>query len=576
MRNSTIARKLEDVEFADLEQQVQDWLAQDPDSVTRTKLQGLIADAKTNTAARAELIDCFKAPLQFGTAGLRGELGPGPNRMNRVTVLKAAAGLGQYLLEQGNSGSAVVIGYDARHNSAVFASDSAQVLAGLGFQTFLFETVVPTPVLAFAIRKLNASAGVMVTASHNPAADNGYKVYLGDGRQIVPPSDTQIAACIAQISDVRLLRRSDVISVVPDSVVTDYVQASANLILRGPVPRADIESVRCVYTAMHGVGWQTFASVMHESGFAAPEAVVAQRDPDPDFPTVKFPNPEEAGALDLATAFAQQCEAHLIVANDPDADRLAIAVPTATGEWKMLRGDQVGVLLGWWVIERARLSGKVLTGAFANSIVSSTLLKDVAQNAGLEYQHTLTGFKWVSRVPNLVFGYEEALGYCVDPDNVSDKDGISAAVLFLELFAHLLGQKKTVWNVLDELAGEFGLHETTQVSVRVADVSRATAVLAKLRSEPITLFGPYVIAKFVDLALGAELPATDGVLIELAPHGDVVWSRVIIRPSGTEPKIKCYLEAVSNQKDLAVAGESINQWLAELAQIAQPLLTGDN
>lgn len=563
------------MEFADLAQQVQDWLAQDPDSVTRTKLQALITKSKTDSEAAAELVDCFKEPLQFGTAGLRGELGPGPNRMNRVTVLKAAAGLGQYLLAQGKSGSAVVIGYDARHNSSVFANDSAQILAGLGFQTFLFETVVPTPVLAFAIRKLDACAGIMVTASHNPATDNGYKVYLGDGRQIVPPSDTKIADCIAQVLDVRLLNRSDAISRVPDSIMSDYVAVTANLILSGPVPRTEIESVRCVYTAMHGVGWKTFAAVMQDSGFAIPEAVIAQRDPDPDFPTVAFPNPEEAGALDLATTFAEQCDAHLIVANDPDADRLAISAPTSAGEWKMLRGDQVGVLLGWWIIERARLSGKELTGAFANSIVSSTLLKDIAQDAKLDYQHTLTGFKWVSRVPNLVFGYEEALGYCVDPENVSDKDGISAAVIFLELFAHLLSHGKTLWDVLDELATQFGLHETAQVSVRIADVSRVKAVLAKLRSEPISNFGPYAVANFVDLALGAELPPTDGVLIELAPHSDVIWSRVIIRPSGTEPKIKCYLEAVSNQKDLAAAGESINTWLAELAQIAQPLLTGE-
>ena len=412
------------METAELDQQLQAWLAQDPDPVTQTKLQQLIADAPSNAAAQSELLDCFNGSLQFGTAGLRGELGPGPNRMNRVTVLKAAAGLGEYLLAQGKAGSPVVIGYDARHNSSVFASDSAQVLAGLGFKPYIFETVVPTPVLAYAIRKLGACAGIMVTASHNPAADNGYKVYLDDGRQIVPPSDAQIAACIAQVTDVRTLVRSENITLVPESVITEYVATTAELITAGPVVRTDIEAVRCVYTAMHGVGWNTFAAVMQQSGFGAPEAVVAQRDPDPDFPTVAFPNPEEAGALDLAFAQAAQSAAHLIVANDPDADRLAIALPTPTGQWKMLRGDQVGVLLGWWMIERARLAGAALTGTFANSIVSSTLLKDVARKAGLDYQHTLTGFKWVSRVPNLIFGYEEALGYCVDPENVSDKDCI--------------------------------------------------------------------------------------------------------------------------------------------------------
>lgn len=564
------------MDTVELAQLTQAWLEQDPDPSTRIKLQNLISEAQNSPSAQAELNDCFNGSLQFGTAGLRGELGPGPNRMNRVTVRRAAAGLGQYLLAQGKAGSPVVIGYDARHNSWVFARDSAEVLAGLGFRAIIFETVVPTPVLAFAIRKLDACAGIMVTASHNPAADNGYKVYLGDGRQIVPPSDAQIAQFIAQVSDVRVLARSEAINIVPESVIADYVAVTANLILSGPVPRADIESVRCVYTAMHGVGWHTFATVMNESGFGSPEAVMAQRDPDPDFPTVAFPNPEEAGALDLAFASAQKSAAHLIVANDPDADRLAIAVPTKSGEWKMLRGDQVGVLLGWWMIERSRLAGKPLAGTFANSIVSSTLLKDVAQKAGIDYQHTLTGFKWVSRVPNLIYGYEEALGYCVDPKNVSDKDGISAALLFLELFAHLLGQGITVWNVLDEIAQEHGLHETSQVSVRIADVAKVKSVMGKLRAKPMSHFGPYPVTNFVDLSIAGDLPATDGVLIELAPHEDVVWSRVIIRPSGTEPKIKCYLEVVSTHKDLTQAGKSAGTWLTELAQIAEPLLAGDN
>jgi len=563
------------VETAELEQQVQAWLDQDPDPETREKLQRLSSESAVNATSLAELLDCFNGSLQFGTAGLRGELGPGPNRMNRVTVLKAAAGLGHYLLEQGLAGSPVVIGYDARHNSSIFATDSAQVLAGLGFKPLVFETVIPTPVLAFAIRKLDASAGIMVTASHNPAADNGYKVYLGDGRQIVPPSDAEIADCIAQVTDVRSLIRREDYSQVPTGVVAEYVATTAALINSGPVPVAERETLRCVYTAMHGVGWQTFAAVVQASGFSMPEVVAAQRDPDPDFPTVAFPNPEEVGALDLAIAFAQEKNAHLIVANDPDADRLAIALPTREGQWAMLRGDQVGVLLGWWMIERSRLIGSPLVGTFANSIVSSTLLKDIALSAGLEYRHTLTGFKWVSRVPNLAFGYEEALGYCVDPKNVSDKDGISAAAMFLELFTYLLSQERTVWAVLDDLATEHGLHETSQVSVRIADVSRVKAVMTNLRLETMTEFGNHPIAKFVDLAVGSELPPTDGVLIELAPHGNVIWSRVIIRPSGTEPKIKCYLEAVSNQKGLVTAQVSAQDWLAELAEIAEPLLTGE-
>lgn len=563
------------METAELDQQVTAWLAQDPDPVTHQKLTQLVVEAKTNPSAEAELVDCFRGSLQFGTAGLRGELGPGPNRMNRVTVLKAAAGLGKYLLAQGKAGSLVVIGFDARHNSSVFALDSAQVLAGMGFRPSLFASVVPTPVLAYAIRALDACAGIMVTASHNPAADNGYKVYLGDGRQIVPPSDIEIAAQIAQVNDVRELIKGDDFSHVPNSVIEDYVAVTGQLIKAGPVSTADLASVRCVYTAMHGVGWQTFADVMRNCGFAQPQAVMSQRDPDPDFPTVAFPNPEEAGALDLALAFAKESDAHIIVANDPDADRLAIALPTRAGDWQMLRGDQVGVLLGWWLIERNQGAAKLLAGTFANSIVSSTLLKDVAVSAGLGYEHTLTGFKWVSRVPKLIYGYEEALGYCVDPQNVSDKDGISAAVMFLELFAHLLGQGKSVWDVLDELASEHGLHETAQVSVRIADVSRVKAVMTQLRSVPMSEFGQYQVSRFVDLATGDELPPTDGVIIELAAQGHVSWARVIIRPSGTEPKIKCYLEAVSRLKDLSEARIAVDECLTRLAQFAEPLLTGE-
>ena len=563
------------MEFAELDQQAQAWLVQDPDPITRNKLQILIADAKTNAVAQAELSDCFNGSLQFGTAGLRGELGPGPNRMNRVTVLKAAAGLGQFLLTQGKAGSAVVIGYDARHNSSIFARDSAEVLSALGFKVSLFPTVVPTPVLAFSIKALGTCAGIMVTASHNPAADNGYKVYLGDGRQIVPPSDTEIAECISRVTDVRSLARSEDYKSVSNSVVTDYIEACASLIKSGPVSPERLGAVRCVYTAMHGVGWQTFAQVMQASGFTEPQAVLAQRDPDPDFPTVAFPNPEEAGALDLAFATAKQSEAHLIVANDPDADRLAIAIPTREGQWKMLRGDQVGTLLGWWLIERSRIAGTPLTGAFANSIVSSTLLEAVAVTAGLGYQHTLTGFKWVSRVPELSYGYEEALGYCVDPQNVSDKDGISAALMFLELYAHLLAENRTAWDVLDELAKEHGLHETAQVSVRIADVARVKAVMEQLRTVPMQQFGAYKVLKFVDLALGQELPPTDGVIIELAAQGNISWARVIIRPSGTEPKIKCYLEVVSQLEDLSDAQTAVDECLSQLAQVAEPLLTGE-
>ena len=338
--------------------QVNDWLSQDPDLVTKKELIQLLEAANNNEhSAIVELTDAFRAPLEFGTAGLRGALGPGPNRMNRVTVLQAIGGLVEYLKQKGFVGKKVVIGYDARYNSDVFARDSAQVLAGNGFIPVLFDHVVPTPVLAFAIRNLNACAGIMVTASHNPPQDNGYKVYLGDGRQIVPPADLEISTEIRKIKDVRQLRQSTEIQIAPNSCEIDYVDSVKQLIAQGPVNQTQKTNVKTVYTAMHGVGWETLAKVFAACGFTEPIAVKEQRDPDPAFPTVNFPNPEEKGALDLGFENAIKENADLLLANDPDADRLAVALPTTTGNWKMLRGDQVGVLLGWWISERAKLTG---------------------------------------------------------------------------------------------------------------------------------------------------------------------------------------------------------------------------
>jgi len=560
-----------------LKQQVLHWIEQDPDSVTKAQLAQLLLDAKTDQDALAELQDAFVAPLEFGTAGLRGALGAGPNRMNRVTVLQAASGLAQYLVQQGSSGQKVVIGFDARYNSDVFADDTARVMSGAGLEPIIFSHVVPTPVLAFAIRHLGACAGVMVTASHNPPQDNGYKVYLGDGRQIVSPVDEQISKLIKTVSDVREIVQGDAGKKVSDEVVNTYTSLTSQLIKSGPTTDVQRKSVTSVYTAMHGVGWKTLQAVMNSSGFNEPNAALEQRDPDPAFPTVAFPNPEEKGALDIAIALAEKNSVDVLLANDPDADRFAAAAPTSAGDWTTLRGDQIGSLLGWWLIERVKLTGSKLSGTFANSIVSSMMLESIAKSAGLQYKSTLTGFKWVSRVNHLTFGYEEALGYCIDPNNVSDKDGISAAAMFMEMLAHLKSQDKTIWQVLDELALAHGLHATDQVSVRVTSSDQVALTMAGIRNTPPTKFGSLQVSSIDDLAIGlGELPKTNAVIIHLAGNDQIQKARVIVRPSGTEPKIKCYLEVVVRGDDLAIAQQTADNELKSLAADAGQLLGGGN
>ena len=560
-----------------LKQQAIHWIEQDPDSVTKVQLEQLLLDAKTDQDALAELQDAFDAPLEFGTAGLRGALGAGPNRMNRVTVLQAASGLAQYLVQQGSSGQKVVIGFDARYNSDVFADDTARVMSGAGLEPIIFSHVVPTPVLAFAIRHLGACAGVMVTASHNPPQDNGYKVYLGNGRQIVSPVDEQISSLIKTVSDVRKIPQGDAGKNVSEEVVNTYTALTSQLIAEGPTSEAQRKAVSSVYTAMHGVGWKTLQAVMNSSGFNEPNAALEQRDPDPAFPTVAFPNPEEKGALDIAISLAKKNSVDVLLANDPDADRFAAAAPTSDGDWTTLRGDQIGSLIGWWIIERAKLTGTQLSGTFANSIVSSMMLESIAKSAGLQYESTLTGFKWVSRVNNLAFGYEEALGYCVDPKNVSDKDGISAAAIFMEMLAHLKSHGKTLWQVLDELALSHGLHATDQVSVRVTSSDQVALTMAGIRNTPPTKFGSLQVSRIDDLAIGlGELPKTDAVIIHLAGNDQIQKARVIVRPSGTEPKIKCYLEVVVRGDDLAIAQQTADNELKSLAADARPLLGGGN
>ena len=507
------------------------WLAEDPDPVTAAELSALISRVEAGeTAAADELADAFDGTLQFGTAGLRGRLGPGSNRMNRIVVARAAAGLAAYLVA--NGGKSVVVGYDARRNSDVFARDTAAIMSGAGIAAMVLPSALPTPVLAFAIRHLGCDAGVMVTASHNPPDDNGYKVYLGDGSQIVPPADAEISACIAAVGALELIPRSDDFAVLDDAVLDAYVGRAVSLLGDGP------REVSAVYTAMHGVGGEVFMRTVRQAGFDAPTKVAAQFEPDGRFPTVNFPNPEEPGAMDLALADARAQGADVIIANDPDADRSAAGIRTAE-DYRMLTGDEVGALLAWWIAERGRRAGKPAHGVYAQSIVSGTLLERIAADAGLGYATTLTGFKWISKVPDLRFGYEEALGYCCDPTAVKDKDGITASLLMLEMVSALKAQGRGIQDVLDDLARKFGLYATSQLSVRVSDISLIADAMSRLRADPPTSLGGRDVVRMDDLEKGADgLPPTDGLRFTLD------GARVIIRPSGTEPKLKCYLQVV--------------------------------
>ncbi|MFD0550801.1 phospho-sugar mutase [Streptomyces rectiviolaceus] len=501
----------------------QAWLAEDPDPDTREELAKLIESGDTE-----ELAARFSGTLQFGTAGLRGELGAGPMRMNRSVVIRAAAGLAAYLKSKNQTDGPVVIGYDARYKSEDFARDTAAVMTGAGLKAAVLPRPLPTPVLAFAIRHLGAVAGVEVTASHNPPRDNGYKVYLGDGSQIVPPADAEIAAQIDAVATLHDVPRPETgWETLTDDVLNAYL-ARTDAVLAPGSPR----TARTVYTAMHGVGKDTLLAAFERAGFPAPVLVAEQAEPDPDFPTVAFPNPEEPGAMDLSFAKAREVDPDLIIANDPDADRCAAAVKDGT-DWRMLRGDEVGALLAAHLVRRGA------RGTFAESIVSSSLLGRIAEKAGLAYEETLTGFKWIARVEGLRYGYEEALGYCVDPDGVRDKDGITAALLLTELASELKEQGRTLLDLLDDLAVEHGLHATDQLSVRVEDLSLIADAMRRLREQPPTALAGLPVTKAEDLTRGTDkLPPTDGLRYTLD------GARVIVRPSGTEPKLKCYLEVV--------------------------------
>jgi len=547
---------VEQLDLDDLLTRARAWRDDDPDPITVAELDGVVAAVESGDApAAADLADRFDGTLQFGTAGLRGALGAGSNRMNRAVVIRAAAGLAAFLNAHVPDGRTprVVVGFDARHQSDVFAADTCSVMAGAGIEAMVLPRQLPTPLLAFAVRHLGADAGVMVTASHNPARDNGYKVYLGgrlappegNGVQIVPPDDTRIAAEIAAVTAVAdVPRPDDGWDTLGEDVLEGYLDAAADVVAAdGP------RELSIVLTPLHGVGGDTVVRALHRAGFAEPYVVPEQARPDPDFPTVSFPNPEEPGAIDLALGAAAERGADLVIANDPDADRCAVAVPdpalprddAGRPGWRMLRGDELGALLGTHLINRGlpeTADGR--PPVMACSIVSSQLLHRIAAAAGVEHGETLTGFKWIARVSGLVYGYEEALGYCVAPTLVRDKDGITTALLVAELAADLRARGKTLLDELDALAVRFGVHATDQLSVRVDDLALIGQAMARLRTEPPQHLAGQAVISVEDLAKGAGgLPPTDG--LRYRTNGGI---RVVVRPSGTEPKLKCYLEAV--------------------------------
>ncbi len=547
---------------ADLAERVRAWVATDPDPASRAELHDLL---EAGEAGEAELNDRFASPLTFGTAGLRGTLRAGPNGMNVAVVRRAAAGLAAYLLATRPGIPSVVIGYDARRGSEQFAVESARVLAGAGLRATLLPGRLPTPVLAYAVRAFDADAGVMVTASHNPRQDNGYKVYLGGpagdpgaGAQIVPPTDAEIEAAIATAAPASQLALSEDFARLDDRVVEGYLDAITALTL---TPERD---VRVAYTPLHGVGAGVVLRAFERAGFAPPAVVAAQAEPDPDFPTVAFPNPEEPGATDLLLELARATDADIAIANDPDADRCAVAVGG-----RLLSGDELGLLLGDHLLRRLPLGTRHLV---ATSLVSSSALEALARTRGADFATTLTGFKWLARAggDELVFAYEEALGYAVGLRYVRDKDGISAALAVAELAAELKARGLTLTDRLDELACELGLFATSQVSVRLRDPRAAKrAVELLLTATPPELGGIRVLAA-ADLSQPKDgMAPTEGARLTLA------GGRIIVRPSGTEPKIKAYLELVTPAAelgDLAAARASATDRLARIAADLRPLL----
>ena len=540
----------------ELRAEVEAWIALDPDPATRETLRAWLSAGN-----EAELRSAFSGFLQFGTAGLRGPIGPGPSRMNRAVVGRAAAGIARYMKARGLT--SVVIGRDARHGSEDFTQESAEIFSGAGLTVYILPRPLPTPVLAYAVRHLGVDAGVMITASHNPPQDNGYKVYIGpsaDGvnynaSQIISPTDSFISAEIATV-DAQLPRGEQWIDL-DDAVLDAYVEKTAAIV-------DQVFPSKVVYTAMHGVGTETVQAVFRAAGYPDPILVTEQTEPDPDFPTVAFPNPEEPGAIDLAIAKAREVDADIVIANDPDADRCAAAINQPGVGWRMLHGDEIGALFGQYIA--STMGERLQDKSFANSIVSSSLLRRIAHRHGVAFYETLTGFKWLAKIENLAFGYEEAIGYSVDPSTANDKDGVSAALLLAHISGDLKARGSSVAEYLDQIWEEYGYFHTEQISIRVSELSQITTTLEKLRSAQPKSIAGLDVEKFDDLERPKDgLPPTNGLRFFLA--GNV---RVIIRPSGTEPKVKCYIEVIvpsGSASDRAIAEATIARLKPELTTL---------
>lgn len=583
----------------------------DPDPETVAELAALVDRGELDELSRR-----FSGRLRFGTAGLRGEVGAGSSMMNTKVVMQTSAGFAE-LLRGRSSQASIVIGFDARLSSRKFALAAAQVFAGAGLSVTLLDGPVPTPILAFAVRELNATAGVMITASHNPPQDNGYKVYLGGedaGSQIAPPVDAEIAALIDEAAAHPLAEIALDDSVVFDAQATQAVTDAyvTKTLASGSIPPsaaggtwgetsvrgagsttgnvytfADGDQYReihtstppvIVYTAMHGVGFELTKTLFAEAGLPELQSVPLQQEPDGRFPTVKFPNPEEPGALDLAFELANEKTAELIIAHDPDADRLAIAIPSRDGSaYTQLTGNQVGLLLGWECAERASGGGlansggalKKGRGTLAATVVSSPALGAVAEAYGLDFAQTLSGFKWVSRVPNLIFGFEEALGYLVNPGVVRDKDGISAAMLATQIAVRLHTQGKTLWDRLDEASAQFGHYASDQITLRLVSDSEVERACAHIRSHPPKAFGDVTVARFIDYLEDGHMPVPANVLRFDLEDG----SRVMIRPSGTEPKLKLYLDASSKGGSVEQRRDSAEGQVRALREATDAIIT---
>ena len=522
---------------AALVEEVKAWIADDPDPVTAAHLQALL-----DAGDEAALKPLFSGFLQFGTAGLRGPIGAGPSCMNRAVVGRAAAGIAAYMTKRGMK--SVVIGRDARYGSEDYTQESAEILSGAGMDVYILPRPLPTPVLAFATSHLKCDVGIMVTASHNPPQDNGYKVYIGpeaDGieyasSQIINPTDGFIAADIAAVTSLKSLPRGKKWTILGEEVISEYIARTVKL-----APRPG--DIKVVYTAMHGVGTETVQRVFNHAGFATLILVDEQCTPDPDFPTVAFPNPEEPGAIDLALAKARDFGADLVIANDPDADRCAAAINDPKVGWRMLRGDELGVIFGEWI---ARTQPK---GTMGNSIVSSSALRKIAAHYNVDFKEVLTGFKWLAKIEDLAYGYEEAIGYAVDSETVNDKDGVSAAIFLTQIAMDLKRDGLTLANLLDEVWDRHGFHGTEQISIRVADMSAITRLLAGLRQNPPAEIAGRKVDSIDDLAAPKDgLPPTDGLRIWLS--GGI---RMIVRPSGTEAKMKCYIEVITKTSEESTA-----------------------